>query len=193
MALKIENLSKGFDNKVVFNQFSYQFSKKGIYILVGESGVGKTTLLRMIAGLDNEFEGSIVGNKTVSFAFQEYRLFPHLSALDNIIFAISDKKTEAVTHKCKNMLIRLGLTEHDMKLLPGELSGGMKQRVSLARAFLAEGDILLLDEPTKELDQRNADIVKEIIAEQSKERIVIMVSHVIHDLKLRDAKVIHIE
>ena len=117
MALNIKNLTKSFGEKKILSDFSYEFEEKGLYIVVGKSGIGKTTLLRIIAGLDNEFEGSNVGNKTVSFAFQEYRLFPQLSALDNIIFAISDKKTEAVTHKCKNMLIRLGLTEQDMKLL----------------------------------------------------------------------------
>ena len=75
------------------------------------------------------------------------------------------------------MLLSLGFRENDLYLLPDELSGGMKQRVSLARAFLFDAPILLLDEPTKELDPSNADTVRKIIKEQSLTRLVILVSH----------------
>ena len=180
MKLEIKNLTKYFDDKCIFDSFSYSFSETGIYALVGESGIGKTTLLRIIASLDNSYrEGEIVGGgvKNVSFAFQEYRLFPELSALENIIFTISDKKSEAVCEQAKKMLFRLGFNDTDMDLLPEELSGGMKQRVSLARAFLKEAPIILLDEPTKELDEKNTMIVKQIISELAKTKLVIMVTH----------------
>ena len=75
------------------------------------------------------------------------------------------------------MLRRLGFADEDMNLFPSELSGGMKQRVSLARAFLKKSPILLLDEPTKELDAHNASLVNNIINELSRERLVIVVSH----------------
>ena len=184
MALEIKNLSKSFGKKRILENFSQIFEEKGIYSLTGESGAGKTTLLRLISGLDTDYSGEIVGGgfKNVSFAFQEYRLFPELSALDNVIFANNDKKSEAVINEAKEMLLRLGIDEKDMSLLPSELSGGMKQRVSLARAFLRRTPILLLDEPTKELDSQNATLVLEEIKKQGQERLVILVSHNLDDV-----------
>ena len=188
--LEIKNLSKSFDGKTLFGNFNLSFKDKGVYAIVGESGIGKTTLLRMIAGLDNEYTGEIVGGGTenVSFAFQEYRLFPWLSAIDNVIFAISDRKDEAVYKKAYDMLIALGFSENDMNLTPNELSGGMKQRVSIARAMLFDRPILLLDEPTKELDPGNSDIVRSLIIEESKRRLVILVTHRQDDVSLLNAE-----
>lgn len=179
MALEIVNVNKSFGEKKILEDFSLTTADRGIYTLVGESGAGKTTLLRMISGLDTDFSGKIAGGgfKNVSFAFQEYRLFPELSAIDNVIFANYDKKNEAVAEEAKEMLLRLGIEENDMSLFPDELSGGMKQRVSLARAFLRKSPILLLDEPTKELDVQNAKSIIEEIKRQSENRLIIMVSH----------------
>ena len=184
MSLRIKNLSKKFGSKVIFNGFSYDFEDSGIYALTGESGIGKTTLLRIIAGLDKDYVGELLdgGIGAVSMAFQEHRLFPVLNALENVVFAISDSKNKAVLDKAKNMLSDLGFSDSDMSLYPRELSGGMKQRVSLARAFLADSKILLLDEPTKELDAANARRVREIIRSLSKKKTVILVSHNDEDL-----------
>ena len=85
MSLIIKNLKKNFGRKIIFDNFSYSFNDTGIYALTGESGIGKTTLLRIIACLDKDFSGSIEAPKKVSVAFQEHRLFPNLSALDNLI------------------------------------------------------------------------------------------------------------
>lgn len=188
--LEIKNLSKSFDGKTLFGNFNLSFKDKGVYAIVGESGIGKTTLLRMIAGLDNDYTGEIVGGgtKKVSFAFQEYRLFPWLSAIDNVIFAISDRKDEAVYKKAYDMLLTLGFSESDMNLTPSELSGGMKQRVSIARAMLFDRPILLLDEPTKELDPGNSDIVRSLILEESRRRLVILVTHRQEDVSLLNAE-----
>ena len=179
MPLELKSITKQFGEKIIFKDFSYSFKDQGLYAVTGESGIGKTTLLRMIAGLDNDYSGSIEGGGIgrVGFAFQEYRLFPALSAVENVVFAISDRKNEAVLNKSKDMLLRLGFSEADINLIPSELSGGMKQRVSLARAFLSDFPILLLDEPTKELDEKNATTVREIIKGLSREKLVILVSH----------------
>ena len=178
MPLKLINIEKSFGDKKVISNFTYCFENKGLYSITGESGVGKTTLLRIISKLDKVYGGTIESNlEGVSFAFQEQRLFPQLSAIENVVFAICERKDEAVLNKAKTMLNKLGISDSDFSLLPSELSGGMKQRVSLARAFLYDADILLLDEPTKELDDTNAKIVREIIAEQAANRLVIMVSH----------------
>ena len=192
MNLEIKNLTKFFDDKCIFNNFSYSFKQKGIYGLVGDSGIGKTTLLRMIASLDKNYQGQIIGGGigNVSFAFQEYRLFPTLSAIDNVVYAISDTKNEAVLNKAREIMLNLGITDEDQKLIPEELSGGMKQRVSLARAFIKEAPILLLDEPTKELDERNAKAVIEGIRKAGNDRLVIIVSHNPEDLSNLDATII---
>ncbi|MBO7196922.1 MAG: ATP-binding cassette domain-containing protein [Clostridia bacterium] len=179
ISLSIKNLTKRFDEKTVITGLSYDFPDKGLYAIVGESGIGKTTLLRIIAGLDADHEGEVVGGGIgqVSFAFQEHRLFPTISALENVIFAISDKKTEAVTKNAMSLLRSLGIGKDDFSLKPDELSGGMKQRVSLARAILKDAPILLLDEPTKELDAGNCEAVLRLIAKEAERRLVIMVSH----------------
>ena len=188
--LEIKNLSKSFDGKILFENFSFSFSDKGAYAIVGESGIGKTTLLRMIAGLDKDYDGEITGGGIgrVSFAFQEYRLFPQLSAIENVVFAISDTKDEAVFKKAYYMLSTLGFSESDMKLTPAELSGGMKQRVSIARAMLFDAPILLLDEPTKELDSGNAHIIRSLILRESERRLVLVVTHNDEDIPLINAQ-----
>ena len=194
MKLKISNLTKSFDKKVIFDNFSAEFEEIGIYSLTSESGAGKTTLLRMISGLDLDFDGEISGGgaKNCSIAFQEYRLFPTISALDNVVLANYDKKNEENELEAKNMLISLGFSEEDTSLYPTELSGGMKQRVSLARAFLRKAPILLLDEPTKELDEENAKRALDLIKSEGKERLVIAVTHNPEDVMYLGAKEIKI-
>ena len=184
MSLVISNLKKAFGSKTIFDNFSYTFKDTGIYALTGESGVGKTTLLRLIAGLDTTYSGEILGGGigNVSFAFQEHRLFPNLSALDNVILANHDKPTDEVMAEAKNMLLSLGIAEKDIHLTPSELSGGMRARVSLARAFLKKSPMLLLDEPTSELDAENAELVRKVIKKQSESQLVIMVTHNIEDI-----------
>lgn len=192
MSLIISELRKRFKDKVVFDGFSYSFDDTGVYALTGESGVGKTTLLRMIAGLDNEYSGKIIGGGIgkSSFGFQEHRLFPTLSALDNVILANSDYVTDSCAKKAKNILFSLGISEEDMHLLPYELSGGMRARVSLARAFMKDCPILLLDEPSKELDPINKEKVLDLIAKESRRRLVIMVTHSVSDAEFCNAKII---
>ena len=194
MSLIIKNLTKKFDDKTVIDNLSYEFSDHGIVAITGESGIGKTTLLRIIAGLDFEYSGIVRGGDIghVSFAFQEYRLFPNLSALDNIIFAISDTKSEAVIRNAKKMMLSLGLKESDFDLFPNELSGGMKQRVSLARAFIKDAPILLLDEPTKELDKENISLLIDIIRKESHDKLVIIVTHNLEDIECLSPAILQI-
>ena len=184
MSLQIKGLTKAFGDKIIFSDFSYTFSDSGLYLLKGASGVGKTTLLRMISGLDTSYSGDILGGglTNVAYTFQEYRLFPTLTAIENVMIASKDESA-ADFEKAKSYLTRLGFSSSDMKLYPSELSGGMKQRVSLARAFLSDAKILLLDEPTKELDTSLASLVLDMISEISKEKLVIMVSHIEADEK----------
>ncbi len=194
MSLTVKNLNKSFGNKEIFKNFSAEFDDTGAYAVVGESGVGKTTLLRMIAGLDKAFDGEILGGgiKNTAVAFQEYRLFPELSALDNIIFANHDKKTPENAKEAQEMLLSLGFREEDLFLYPHELSGGMKQRVSVARAILRKTPLLLLDEPTKELDPENALKLLSVIKDEAKRRTVIIITHKDADVMALGARPVNI-
>ena len=194
MSLRLVNISKKFDKKIIFDGFSYDFSKTGVYALIGNSGTGKTTLLRIISGLDTNFSGEVIdgGIKNTSFAFQEYRLFPQLCALDNAVIANGEPDDTHLVERGKELLLRLGFSESDLTLLPSELSGGMKQRVSLVRAILRDTPVLLLDEPTKELDEEIRASLYEIIKEESERRLVIIVSHHNEDFEYIDTKKIYI-
>lgn len=189
MCLRLDNISKKFGEKSILENFSYSFEKTGLYFISGESGIGKTTLLRIIAGLDTEYSGNLEngGLDNVSFMFQEYRLFPTLNALNNA--AISQKNTTKEAYK---MLQRLGFSAEDIKKKPHHLSGGMKQRVSFVRAVLMNSAILLLDEPTKELDIDTAKIMIDIIKEESAKRLVIAVTHDDILLKKQNKGIIHL-
>jgi putative hydroxymethylpyrimidine transport system ATP-binding protein len=185
---------KSFGESKIFDNLNLEFKDKALYLIKGESGVGKTTLLRMIAGLDKDFDGEIVGGGigNVSVAFQEYRLFPTLSAFDNVYKVAFSKEGEAEKRLTTDILTRLKFSAEDMKKKPNELSGGMKQRVSLARAFLSEKKVLILDEPTKELDFLLVGEVLELIKEAAETKTVIVVSHVDSEEHLPQAEVIEL-
>ena len=182
--LILRDLSFSYGAESVLTHFSAEFTPGRPYAIVGRSGIGKTTLLRMIAGLDKDYRGEILGGgiENVSFAFQEHRLFPELSALENAVIANGNMKNDSLVNEAKEILFSLGFIEHDFSLLPSELSGGMKQRVALARAFLRKTPILLLDEPTKELDETIRESLYNLILKESKIRLILIVSHHAEDL-----------
>ncbi len=176
--LSIKSLNKKYGQNSLFENFSYDFEETGIYIISGKSGIGKTTLLRIIAGIDNDYDGQVLngGIQNTSFMFQEYRLFPELSAIDNILICLKEINNESEL-KAENMLISLGLQKADHEKKPSELSGGMKQRVSFVRALMKDTPILLLDEATKELNFELYSKMLEIIKDEAKKRLVILVTH----------------
>lgn len=179
MSLTLKSVTKKFGNKEIIRDFSYDFPDCGLFLLVGESGAGKTTLLRLVSGLDKSYLGEISGGGLgkCSVAFQEYRLFPTLSALDNVAVVLGEKIGDSERERARAALLTLGLTEESHALLPSQLSGGMKVRVSLARAFVKDAPLLLLDEPTKELDTENLSLVLSAIEKEAERRLVIAVTH----------------
>ena len=193
MSIKIEHLSKSFGKKNIFTDFNYTFADTGIYVICGESGVGKTTLLRIIAGLDKDYTGTVDRSTSgVSVCFQEYRLFDSITAIENVTEVSFKKATSGDVDEVKKLFARLNLSDEDVNLYPPELSGGMKQRVAFVRAVAKKAPVLILDEPTKEVDPENASVMRQIIKEEGKRRLAILVSHNQDDIQDVDATIIDI-
>lgn len=167
-------------------------AETGVLALIGPSGGGKSTLLRMIGGLETAEEGSIsVEGELLSkeedslrdwriqngFLFQSFNLFPHLSALENIVLPLvkvhGRERSEAVD-RARDVADRFGLSAH-LEKTPGQLSGGQQQRIALARAMAHEPSLLLLDEPTSALDPEMKSEVLDLVEElcNSGQRIIL--------------------
>jgi len=154
---------------------------------MGPSGCGKTTLLRIIAGLEKASSGTVEKSPetTVSYVFQEDRLFPTISALKNVECCCDDSA------KAKELLKKVNLGEF-LDYLPSELSGGMKQRVSIARALSVNADIMLLDEAFKSQDEDTRKMLYQIIREYAKKHLIIMVTHDIDEARELASEVINL-
>jgi len=170
--LKLQHISKKFDGKTVLDDISFEIGSGEIMSLLGPSGSGKTTLLHMILGLTGADHGSIIfgeedlthvpmKKRGFNIVFQDYALFPNLSAYDNIVYGLRNKKGTASEQEVKDYIDFLELTPHLNKRI-GELSGGQKQRVALARTLVTKPRILLLDEPLSALD----GVIKESIKQR---------------------------
>ncbi len=154
MDIKLEALSKSFGNLPVCQDLNLLFKENRVNVLLGPSGCGKTSILRMVAGSLAPDAGSISGveRENLSYVFQEPRLLPWLSARMNIALAVLDRMPlKAALLRADRYLDALGLADFS-QALPSALSGGMRQRVSLARAFCRPAGILLMDEPFQALD-----------------------------------------
>lgn len=148
MAITYDNINKSFDGLELYKDFSIQFEKNKINILEGASGCGKTTLLRLIAGLEKDNDGAIVAkNDSVSIVFQTPTLLPWKTVIDNVRFVLKHKDEKLI----RNTLRLLELSEVS-DCYPYQLSGGMQQRVALARAFAYPSELLIMDEPFIGLD-----------------------------------------
>ena len=192
--LELKNIEKSFSGRKILDGISLKVTDGEIMCIVGQSGGGKTTLLRCISGLERIDEGEMMldGKRfdpmsskeaLIGVVFQEYNLFPHLSVLENVTLApeIALKKDpQAVEKEARQLLKKLSL-EGKENLYPYQLSGGQKQRVSIARALAMHPKILCYDEPTSALDPGLRDKVRDIILSLKNESMTQIV--VTHDLK----------
>ncbi|SFO25706.1 NitT/TauT family transport system ATP-binding protein [Pseudobutyrivibrio sp. UC1225] len=190
MDIVIENLSKAYDNQLVLDNLSVTFPEKSFTCLMGKSGAGKTTLLSILMELETADSGVITGleDKKISVVFQENRLCNNLTALLNIKMVIEDS-SRISDSDIMNWLEKIGLGE-DAKKPVQEYSGGMKRRVAILRALLADFDLLIMDEPLKGLDEATKQQVIDLIKELTKEKTVIMTTHDISEAKAFDATIV---
>jgi len=153
MSIRINNLTKHFDSHMVFDHLNLEIPTGRIIALIGRSGCGKTTLLRMITGLDSDYAGSISGvPEKISFMFQEDRLLPWFNVRQNLEYVLRDVMDKnGMSAAVEEMIASVELAGHEHKK-PDTLSGGMQRRVAMARAFLYPADLLIMDEPFKGFD-----------------------------------------
>jgi len=184
--IKFNNVSFSYDESPLITDFNLNISKGDRICFFGESGCGKTTLLRLILGLEKQQNGEIIIDKNLkpSVVFQENRLLPFKTVYENVAL-FSSEKTD-VSHHLK----ALGI-EHCANDYPKELSGGMKRRVAIARALSADFDFLCLDEPFTGLDNENLTAAAEHILNTANERPIILVTHSLDEAKLFSAKIIN--
>lgn len=178
MSLTFDRVSKSFKDIKVLDSFSIKFPEKGVVCFFGKSGIGKTTILNLISEIIRPDSGDIKGleNKKVSFAFQDERLLLWSTVIENVSIVVSEKNNIGKKEIAKKWLKRFGLLESYNKK-PGDLSGGMRQRLVLARALAFDSDIILLDEPFKGLDNFSKDILIDLIKKHTKDKLLVVVTH----------------
>jgi polar amino acid transport system ATP-binding protein len=168
--IEAKNLTKKFDDLVVFENISVNVKKAEVLVIIGPSGSGKSTFLRCLNHLEEVNDGSItienellnykdkksIRNITIKMGmvFQNFNLFPHKTVLENVMIApvtVKNEDRKVVEERAKMLLAKVGLSDK-MNYYPAKLSGGQKQRVAIARALAMNPDIMLFDEPTSALD-----------------------------------------
>lgn len=173
--LELKNVTKKYGNTTILDDISLEIQQGEIVSILGPSGSGKTTLLNMILGLTDATEGQILfDNEDITnvsmekrgfnIVFQDYALFPNLTAYENIVYGLRNKPDISTKEDVQDFIELLGLQEHVNKRID-QLSGGQKQRVALARTMVMKPRILLLDEPLSALD----GVIKESIKAKIKQ------------------------
>lgn len=200
--IKLENIQKSFGDLEVLKDVSLNVKKGTVTAIIGPSGSGKTTFLRCMNVLEQPNYGKItIDDQTIDFSnkvskkeiislrsktgmvFQQHHLFPHLTALENVmegLVTVQKVKKEEAKNKATNLLIKVGL-EDKINLLPHQLSGGQQQRVGIARALALEPTVILFDEPTSALDPELVQEVLMVMKELAEEGMTMIV--VTHEMR----------
>ncbi|MBQ8192736.1 MAG: ABC transporter ATP-binding protein [Bacilli bacterium] len=172
VSLEIKNLTKIYNKKTVLNGISFEVNDGEFLSILGPLGCGKTTLLKILIGIENATSGQILKNdkdiikvdaskRGMGIVFQNYALFPNMTVLDNVMYALNLKlkNRENAKKKSIEMLKMVNMEEHINKY-PHQLSGGQQQRVAIARTLALEPDIILFDEPMSALDADNRLVLR---------------------------------
>ena len=188
--IELKNLSIGYSRDTpLMTNVNYVFEDNKIYGILGKSGYGKSTLLKTIAGLLKPISGEVIIDKSVVrnartseayMMFQNYTCFDWLRCLDNVLIAqsVHGKVTEQDIENATKWLNAVGLG-NDLDKYPTQLSGGMKQRLALARTLFMNPSVVLMDEPLSALDEKTREVMQNLIIEDHKhdKNIIIMVTH----------------
>lgn len=187
--LEVKGISFKYNDQLVLDDISYKFEKGKIYSIVGESGVGKSTFLSVISGLEFSQKGEIFyKNKKVidfqsyrseiGYVFQSFNLIPYLSAFDNVRLGAEIHGKKLNSQDIKKNLVNLGITGENLFKKSTELSGGQQQRVAIARAITLDEELIIADEPTGNLDKTNGQQVLNMFKYlKDEDKCIIMVTH----------------
>ena len=189
--LKVVELKKEYKDKVALGGISLTLPDKGLVIIKGESGSGKTTLLNMLTALDYPTSGKVLFDgveitkqnsenfrrKYCGNIYQDYMLIGGLTVGENIELGLQASGEEYSVEDIKELIKKVGITEAYIDKKVSNLSGGEKQRVSIARAIAKRHAMIFADEPTGNLDRKNGGKIMDILKEISKDRLVVVVSH----------------
>ncbi len=184
----ISKLSKAYNGIPVFDNFSLELEKGQKYIISAPSGKGKTTLFRIMCGLEKADSGSVqLGSSEIAICFQDDRLFEELTALDNIMFAVGKPqlKKEYVQSELEQIF-----TPTELAKKVADFSGGMRRRVCVLRALLAKSDLVLLDEPFAGLDAERIEQLCARINQLTQGKTVIIATHELSSANHLDSEVI---
>jgi NitT/TauT family transport system ATP-binding protein len=184
--IRVEGLTRRYDGVTVLDDVTLDIADGKFCCVVGPSGCGKTTLLRILAGLDTASSGSVTVSNRVpgvpgnSVVFQGDSIFPWMTVWDNAAYGLKMRRVhpEQIRSTVGHFLAQTGLTRF-AHLYPHELSGGMRQRVSIARAFANDAEILLMDEPFSALDEQNKTILQEELLRiwEEHRKTVVFITH----------------
>ncbi len=217
--LKCENVSKKFGEHLVLDDVSLEIKKGSFVSIVGASGSGKSTLLTILGGIDKPTEGKVyLGDREISsmtekelailrrtelgFVFQFFNLAPYLTAEENVLLPIMlrGKVTDEHKARAKELMGYLGILELKDKL-PSKMSGGEQQRVAIARGLIINPEVILLDEPTGNLDSKNSEEIMNLLTKINKEMnaTIVQVTHSDHNagygdtiITIKDGKIVTI-
>lgn len=203
VSLQLSNITKGYNKVCALNSVSLDLQGGKIVVLLGVNGAGKTTLMRIVAGLENPDSGQLFFNnqniscgnlrKISTLVFQRAAMFSS-NVYNNLAYGLKIRKVpkEEIKKRVSESLQAVRLTDFE-KRRAKRTSGGEQQRIALARAFLLESHVLLLDEPTANLDPNSAAIIeKAIVSKKSEERIIVMATHNLSQARRMADEIVHI-
>lgn len=183
MALIVENVRKSYGNLKVLDGVSFLVDKGEFVCIIGESGCGKTTILKIIAGIEEMDDGKITFESErmkIGFVFQDDRLLPWKTVYDNIMFAAKAAGVNLNSRMLKKLLETVGLSGFE-NYYPKQLSGGMRQRAGIARALAIQPDLLLMDEPFASIDAQTRERMQEELLKIVEGKTVVFVTHSIDE------------
>ncbi|MBH1941889.1 ABC transporter ATP-binding protein [Mobilitalea sibirica] len=190
MDIRLHHINKQFDEKQVLKDVNMTIVEGDIYCIMGASGAGKTTLVNILMGIIKQDAGEITGmnKRKIAAVFQEDRLIEHWDAVKNILLVCNKSMDES---KVKDALEEVGLKDH-LKKPVMDLSGGMRRRVAVVRALMADSELIIMDEPFKGLDEALKQQMIQYVKKRTKGKTVILITHDKEEALGLNAKIISI-